>query len=59
MPLKVHVIQLAVTGNHQNGRDTHVRQVLLFGTRENLFSRTPSSPLALTTPAAQMYATVR
>ena len=55
----MHVIQLAVTGNHQNGRDTHVRQVLLFGTRENLFSRTPSSPLALTTPAAQMYATVR
>ncbi len=52
-------MQLAVTGNHQNGRDTHIRQVLLFGTRENLFNRAPGGQLALTTPDAQMYACVR
>jgi len=30
-PILAAVLQVAVTGNHQNGRDTHVRQVLLFG----------------------------
>ena len=26
-PLRVHLLQLQVLGMHQNGRDTHVRQV--------------------------------
>ncbi len=30
-PIRAAVLQVAITGNHQNGRDTHVRQVLLFG----------------------------
>ena len=25
------MIQIAVLGNHQNGRDTHLRQIKLFG----------------------------
>ena len=30
-PIRAAVLQVAVLSNHQNGRDTHVRQVLLFG----------------------------
>lgn len=26
-PIRVFMIQLAVTSNHQNGRDTHMRQI--------------------------------
>jgi Anaphase-promoting complex, subunit 10 (APC10) len=30
-PLRVHLLQLAITAMHQHGRDTHVRQVVVFG----------------------------
>ena len=30
-PIRAAILQIAVQANHQNGRDTHVRQVLLFG----------------------------
>lgn len=26
-PIRVFMIQIAVTNNHQNGRDTHMRQI--------------------------------
>ena len=29
-PLRAFVVQLTILSNHQNGRDTHVRQVLLY-----------------------------
>jgi anaphase-promoting complex subunit 10 len=32
-PIRAAVLQVAVLANHQNGRDTHVRQALLFGPR--------------------------
>jgi anaphase-promoting complex subunit 10 len=32
-PIQAAVLQVAVLANHQNGRDTHVRQALLFGPR--------------------------
>lgn len=31
--IRVWCLQIAVIGNHQNGRDTHVRQIKLFGPR--------------------------
>lgn len=33
-PLKTHLLQLRILSMHQNGRDTHIRQVKVFGPRE-------------------------
>jgi anaphase-promoting complex subunit 10 len=30
MPLRTFMLQLAILGNHQNGRDTHIRQIKVF-----------------------------
>ena len=35
MPLRVHLIQLRVLAMHQNGRDTHLRQIKIFGPRSS------------------------
>ena len=32
--LRAYLVQLVVLTNHQNGRDTHVRQVKVFGPRK-------------------------
>ena len=32
--LRAYLVQLAVLSNHQNGRDTHVRQLKIFGPRK-------------------------
>lgn len=34
-PLRAFYVQLAVLANHQNGRDTHIRQVKVFGPRSD------------------------
>ena len=34
VPLRCHMIQLAVIANHQNGRDTHLRQIKIYGPRQ-------------------------
>jgi len=31
--LRTYFLQIAVLSNHQNGRDTHVRQVKIYGPR--------------------------
>ena len=31
--VRAYLVQLVVLGNHQNGRDTHVRQVKIYGPR--------------------------
>jgi len=56
--LRAYFLQLAVLSNHQNGRDTHVRQVKIFGPR--------TSPMAIIgdglsfgTPEFSQFATVR
>ncbi|RHY26893.1 hypothetical protein DYB32_007189 [Aphanomyces invadans] len=33
-PLRTFLLQLAITGMHQNGRDTHIRQVKVFAPRQ-------------------------
>lgn len=35
-PVKAHVVQLSILQNQHNGRDTHIRQVKLFGPRPEL-----------------------
>ncbi|KAI9353691.1 anaphase-promoting complex, subunit 10/DOC domain-containing protein [Obelidium mucronatum] len=34
-PLHAHLVQIAVLSNHQNGKDTHMRQVQLFAPVKN------------------------
>lgn len=34
-PLRTHFVQIGVTSMHQNGRDTHIRQVKIFGPRDD------------------------
>lgn len=34
-PLRTHFVQIGVTSMHQNGRDTHIRQVKIFGPSED------------------------
>jgi anaphase-promoting complex subunit 10 len=33
--IRAYVLQLAVVSNHQNGRDTHIRQVKVYGPRQD------------------------
>ena len=34
-PLRTHFVQIGVTSMHQNGRDTHIRQVKIFGPHDD------------------------
>ncbi|PNH10062.1 Anaphase-promoting complex subunit 10 [Tetrabaena socialis] len=55
-PLKAFYLQLAVLTNHQNGRDTHIRQVKVWSAR----STEPTKALPCTmTPHMALYSTVR
>ena len=38
-PMRTHFVQIGVTSMHQNGRDTHIRQVKIFGPRDELGGR--------------------
>lgn len=33
-PVRCHFVQVVVLASHQNGRDTHIRQVKIFGPRK-------------------------
>lgn len=56
--LKAFCVQLAVISNHQNGRDTHVRQVKIFGPRRDTL-RAIGFPLNFTSAEFGSYATIR
>lgn len=55
------ILQVVILSNHQNGRDTHVRQVKVFGPREDVVSTLIQKPnqVSWMTPDATMYATCR
>mmetsp|Transcript_57721 Transcript_57721/g.122797 ORF Transcript_57721/g.122797 Transcript_57721/m.122797 type:complete len:192 (-) Transcript_57721:227-802(-) len=58
--VRTHMVQIAIIANHQNGRDTHVRQIQVFGPRSaemQLPRQVPS--LRAQTPALQQFATIR
>ena len=52
--LRAYFLQLAILSNHQNGRDTHMRQVKVYGPRQPL-TRTLGHVMSFETP----YSTVR
>lgn len=39
-PMRTHLVQICILSMHQNGRDTHVRQVKIFGPRDYGHGRT-------------------
>lgn len=57
VPLRTYFVQLAVLSNHQNGRDTHIRQIHVYAPR-NQHASDMSLP-CFTTPEFQKYACVR
>jgi anaphase-promoting complex subunit 10 len=56
-PLRTYFIQLAVLANHQNGRDTHIRQIRVFAPR-NRTSNDMALP-EMQTAEFQKYACIR
>lgn len=57
-PLRAYFIQLAVLSNHQNGRDTHVRQVRIFGPRTSPMAMLGNG-VSFTTNEFSQFSTVR
>jgi anaphase-promoting complex subunit 10 len=37
--LKTNLVQVAIISNHQNGRDTHIRQIKIYGPRESVATK--------------------
>ena len=56
--LHTFFLQLAVLANHQNGRDTHVRQVRLYGPRADPY-RALGLPCSVVTSDFAMHTTIR
>jgi anaphase-promoting complex subunit 10 len=56
--LKAYFVQLAILANHQNGRDTHVRQVKIYGPRQGPMSAL-GHDMGFTTPGCFQYACIR
>lgn len=56
-PLRAYLLQVVVLENHQNGRDSHIRQIDVFGprTETNLATDALDHP----SPELEMYSTVR
>merc|ERR1719281_538834 len=58
--VRAHFIQLAVLANHQNGRDTHIRQIQVYGPRSSSRPRNADAgAVRLQTTALQQFATIR
>jgi len=56
--LKAYFVQLAILANHQNGRDTHIRQVKVFGPRLDA-AHAAGRAVGFTTDEFAAYATLR
>ncbi|KAL1923569.1 uncharacterized protein VTP21DRAFT_8549 [Calcarisporiella thermophila] len=57
LPLVTRLLQLAILSNHQNGKDTHVRQIKVFAPRQMPLEDDDILPFTSTTLA--MHSTVR
>ena len=60
--LRAYFLQLAVLSNHQNGRDTHIRQVKIFGPRTSptaMMTGTHAHGMGFQTPEFSQFTTVR
>ncbi|BDA40715.1 Anaphase-promoting complex subunit 10 [Coccomyxa sp. Obi] len=56
--LKAYCMQLAILSNHQNGRDTHIRQIKVFGPRHDILQPL-GQDIGFTTVEFSQFATVR
>jgi anaphase-promoting complex subunit 10 len=56
--LRAYFVQLAILSNHQNGRDTHMRQVKIYGPRQPL-TRALGHLTSFSTDDFAQYSTVR
>ena len=56
--IRTHFLQIAILSNHQNGRDTHLRQVKVFGPRMDL-TRSKDQPFSFEHTEFSKFATVR
>lgn len=56
--VKAYILQLAVISNHQNGRDTHMRQIKVYGPRQDPL-KALFPPLGFSTPEFTMFGTCR
>lgn len=57
--LRAYFLQVAIVANHQNGRDSHVRQIRVFGPRRDPSGQILTQPLQFTTTEFSQFATVR
>mmetsp|Transcript_22502 Transcript_22502/g.42917 ORF Transcript_22502/g.42917 Transcript_22502/m.42917 type:complete len:180 (+) Transcript_22502:216-755(+) len=60
--IRAYFVQLAVLSNHQNGRDTHIRQIKIYGVHVDLntdLARAMGHHLTYTTPEFQMFSCIR
>ena len=58
-PLNAYFVQLAVISNHQNGRDTHIRQVKVYGPRQDTVQRLMAHDVGFVTPGFLQFSVVR
>lgn len=56
-PVRGHVLQISIEAMHQNGRDTHVRAVRLYGPKED--GRGEGGGAGLTAPEFAAFQTLR
>lgn len=57
-PIRMFMMQIAVTSNHQNGRDTHMRQIKIHSPMEGQNIGIGKN-FKFSTVACQQYATIR
>jgi anaphase-promoting complex subunit 10 len=53
------IVQVAVVANHQNGRDTHVREIRVFGQQADSIQAMIGLPLGVTSTQMGMYTSIR
>jgi len=59
VPLSAFFLQVAILTNHQNGRDTHVREVRVFGPRRTEMESIVGLPLKMGSTEFSMYAMLK
>ena len=56
--MKAYLLQVCVLSNHQNGRDSHIRQIKVFGPREDVM-KALGHEIGFTSAEFAPYAVVR
>ncbi|XP_054163277.1 anaphase-promoting complex subunit 10-like [Oppia nitens] len=58
-PIRAFLIQIAVLSNHQNGRDTHIRQIKVHSPVQNSIVSVLDFPINFTTVQMAQHSTIR